>query len=301
MDYQRRERQVTYHSPSCKMYLRHDFKHRCAYCGIIEEILSPVPSARELLFEIDHFLPQDSGTPDVHKYSNLYYSCKKCNGLKDNKRLPLDPCTDDIWYGDCPQFEIRDADKDYFVEPKTPAAEHYAEILQLNSRFHIEVREELKRQISRKQERERLLAQLETHPGLDPTFVSQIRAAVTPISSANSVESLCGTSAWARSVVTAYNILSSKGYGCEIVFNDFPHDVSIVIDGIEYHAQLRINKTQTACRISCELLSVWQKSHPQMGILQYVLDTQSILFYKIDYGKIDPNKKTHLFSDCIAL
>ena len=77
----------------------------------------------------------------------------------------MDPCTDDIWYGDCPQFEIGDADKGYFVEPKTPAAEYYAEILQLNSRFHIEVREELKRQISRKQERERLLAQLENHPG----------------------------------------------------------------------------------------------------------------------------------------
>ena len=145
------------------------------------------------------------------------------------------------------------------------------------------------------------MAQLETYPGLDPTFISQIRAAVTPISSANSIESLCGTSAWARSVVTAYNILSEKGYKCEIVFNDCPHDVSIVIEGVEYHAQLRINKTQTACRISCELLSVWQKRHPQMGILQYVLDTQSILFYKIDYGKIDPNKKTHLFSDCITL
>ena len=38
-----------------------------------------------------------------------------------------------------------------------------------------------------------------------------------------------------------------------------------------------------------------------MGILQYVIDTQSILFYKIDYEKIDLNKKTYLFSDCITL
>ncbi len=301
MDYQRRERLVKYHHPSCKMYLRHDFEHRCAYCGAVEEILSPIPSARELLFEKDHFVPQDSGAPDVHEYPNLYYACKKCNRLKDNLRLPLDPCVDDIWFGDNPQLKVGDVNKGFFVAPQTPAAARYAEILQLNSRYQLEVREALERQITCKKERERLLAQLEADSGLDTNVLSQIRDAMLPANPFNQIESLCGSSAWGKSVVNAYNLLLSKGYSCEFLLSDAPCDALITIDGVEYHAQFRKDEKQTSCRIPCKLLSLWQKNHPQMGILQYISQTQSILFYPIDYGRIDWSKKGHTFSEYITL
>lgn len=301
MDYQRRERQVTYHSPSCKMYLRHDFEHRCAYCGAVEEILSPVPSVRELLFEKDHFVPQDSGIPDVHKYPNLYYACKKCNGLKNNLQLPLDPCVDDIWFGDSPQLIIGDASKGFFVDPQTAAAERYVELLQLNSRYQLEIREELKNQVVRKKEREQILSQLDAYPELDSSLLLQIRKAMMPANPVNQIDALCGSSTWGKSVASAYNLLLAKGYSCEILLSDAPYDAFITIDDVKYHIQIRIDKEHKSCKIPCELLLAWQKNHPQMGILQYILQTQSMLFYPIDYAQIDWSKKNCLFTEYIIL
>lgn len=301
MDYQRRERQVTYHSPACKMYLRHDFEHRCAYCGVVEDILSPIPSVRELLFEKDHFIPQDSGMSDIHKYPNLYYACKKCNGLKDNNILPLDPCVDNIWFGNHPQIKIGDASKSYFVDAQTPESKKYIEILQLNSRYQLEVREEIKRQITRKQEREDLLAQLEACSGLDPSLLSQIRSAITPAVPLNHVETLCGTSSWGRNIALAYNHLFTQGYSCQLVFNDAPCDIIITIGGITYHAEIRIGKEPNAIRLPCESLALWQKKHPHIGIIKFIPKDQQLLFYKIDFTQVDWNKKTCLFTDHIIL
>lgn len=301
MDYERRERQATYHSPSCKMYLRHDFEHRCAYCGAVEELLSPIASARELLFEKDHFVPQASGASDVHKYPNLYYACKKCNRLKDNLLLPLDPCVDDIWFGDNPQLIIGDADKGFFVDPQTPAAEQYSEILQLNSRYQLEVREELKRQVARKKERELILSQLESYPGLDPTLVSQIRTAMTPASSVDRIDSLCGCSTWGQKFAAAYNRLVSLGYACQLTLSDAPCDIIITIDEVIYHAEIRIGREPNTFRIPCNLLASWQTNHPHTGIIKYIPESQQLLFYKIDFGQIDWNKSTFLVSQCHPL
>lgn len=301
MDYQRRDRHVTYNSPSCKMYLRHDFEHRCAYCGAVEEILSPIPSARELLFEKDHFVPQDSGASDVHKYPNLYYVCKKCNGLKDNLRLPLDPCVDDIWYGDNPQLKIGDASRGFFVDPQTPAAEQYVRILQLNSRYQLEVREEFKRQITRKKEQEQLLSQLEAYPGLDPSLVSQIRAAMAPASSVDCVESLCGSSSWGRKMADAYNQLVSLGYACQLTLSDAPCDIIITINEVIYHAEIRIGQESDAFRMDCSLLASWQEKYPHVGIIKYIPEGQQLLFYKIDFEQVDWSKKTFLVSQYTSL
>lgn len=301
MDYQRRERRITYHSPSCKMYLRHDFEHRCAYCGVVEDILSPIPSARELLFEKDHFVPQASGASDIHKYSNLYYACKKCNGLKDNLPLPLDPCVDDIWFGENPQFEIGSADKNFFVEPRTSAAKQYSKILQLNSRYHLEVREELHQQKKRKEEQDLLLTQLESISGLEPSVLSQIRNAMAPVSSVNYVDTLCGSSSWGKKFSAAYNQLVALGYECQVLLSDPPCDIAITIDEVTYNAEIRISQDISACRIPCDLLATWQKKQQHIGFIRYIPTCQQLLFYKIDFSAIDWSKKTHLLTSYIIL
>ncbi|MBO0409429.1 HNH endonuclease [Enterococcus hulanensis] len=66
-----------------KKALREDFNHRCAYCNIDDEIITTY-------FEIDHFIPrsicEEYGRSDLlSDYSNLVYSCKKCNLAKSNK------------------------------------------------------------------------------------------------------------------------------------------------------------------------------------------------------------------------
>jgi hypothetical protein len=88
-------------------YLRPDFRYRCAYCTIHEFYFSQGDGG-----EIDHHRPlnppRSIGQDFSHlrnDYSNLYWSCGKCNGTKGN-RWPsdaeyadgqrfLDPCIED--------------------------------------------------------------------------------------------------------------------------------------------------------------------------------------------------------------
>ena len=63
-------------------YLREDFKHRCAYCNLLDtQITTP--------YEVDHFIPEDIFKDKWQElktdYANLVYSCKKCNGAKGNQ------------------------------------------------------------------------------------------------------------------------------------------------------------------------------------------------------------------------
>lgn len=60
--------------------LKRDFNHHCGYCNLDESLIEPHP------FQIDHFVPRaefkgirDSLETD---YSNLVYSCPKCNRAK---------------------------------------------------------------------------------------------------------------------------------------------------------------------------------------------------------------------------
>ena len=63
--------------------LREDFQYRCGYCNTSEKILDLVP------FHIDHFIPRkvfENGRPDLEtEYSNLIWSCPKCNIAKGSQ------------------------------------------------------------------------------------------------------------------------------------------------------------------------------------------------------------------------
>lgn len=67
---------------SYKSFLEIDFKHRCAYCNLID-------TATTTPFEVDHFIPRDSFKGILDEldtlYENLMYSCKKCNIAKGSK------------------------------------------------------------------------------------------------------------------------------------------------------------------------------------------------------------------------
>ena len=62
-----------------KPFLKHDFKGRCAYCNLRDEAITTP-------FHIDHFIPQKKfkGIRDDldSEYTNLIYSCPKCNNAK---------------------------------------------------------------------------------------------------------------------------------------------------------------------------------------------------------------------------
>ncbi len=58
--------------------LRYDFFYACAYCTITET------EAQGIGFEIDHYKPREKFHQDRNKYSNLMWSCEKCNGAKSD-------------------------------------------------------------------------------------------------------------------------------------------------------------------------------------------------------------------------
>lgn len=70
-------------------HLREDFKHICGYCGKPEEVTTKG-------FEPDHFVPDRIDSSRKLDYSNLVYSCFKCNRKKlgkwptENKDKPND-------------------------------------------------------------------------------------------------------------------------------------------------------------------------------------------------------------------
>ena len=120
-------------------YLRPDFRFRCAYCLTPEFYFQQGDGG-----EIDHFRPLNPpsslGLNFSHlrnEYSNLYWSCSRCNTCKGNAwptRLEneqghrfLDPCiedSDDHW-------SLKD---DGAVEPTTPTGVYTVETIRLNRR-----------------------------------------------------------------------------------------------------------------------------------------------------------------------
>ncbi len=65
-----------------KPYLEKDFCNRCAYCNLLDKLITTP-------FEIDHFIPEEAfkGKNDdlFADYENLIYACKKCNGAKSSQ------------------------------------------------------------------------------------------------------------------------------------------------------------------------------------------------------------------------
>lgn len=86
---------------SYKKYLKKDFHQRCAYCNLLDTMITTP-------FEIDHFVPRDA-FKDIKEpkyetmYENLVYSCKKCNAAKGN-----------AYKGDIKQGTV---ENEYFYDP----------------------------------------------------------------------------------------------------------------------------------------------------------------------------------------
>lgn len=293
MDYKRAERNITYHTPSCKMYLRHDFKHKCAYCGVSEDIVSNIPDVAEMIFEKDHFLPQDSKSPNIHKYFNLFYACQKCNGIKDNVLLPLNPCVDSIFTGSSPNISGGTAETGYCVESSTPSGNDYINKLQLNSRYHVELRECQAKHLARAREAEQILLDLQSNSKLTPTQVSIIASAIKPENNIDPIKQLCGSSSYGKHFIDAYYLLERLGYSCEIVFEGNELDIVVVVAGVKYYGQLRITSDIQNCQVSTSVLRTWQQKHVPCGVMQYITSSQQIRFHAIDFGNVNWKRKTY--------
>ncbi len=291
MDYERKTRNVTYFAPSCKMYLRHDFRHTCAYCGVTEETLSPLQEVAEKYFEKDHFLPQKAELPERHKYSNLFYACQKCNGKKDAIILPLNPCEDNIYSGEQPHIFGGNAETGFCVKARTTEGEKYIRALELNSRYHVAIREEKQESLRANIEAKKILDELRKSNKVDETSLKTIETAMYPIIKAKDVKYLCGSSEFGLNFAKVYNYLIDKGYDCEIIFEPNELDMIVTIDGVRYWVQVLELSNAKECRVEIEKLRKWKEYSGACGVFRYIPSIQVLRFYKIDFDSVDWNKK----------
>ena len=134
-----------------KPHLQPLFRYRCAYCISHEDVMGGYDA-----MEVDHFRPV--GRSDFahlkKEWTNLYYSCRLCNGSK-SAHWPtteqnaigfrfIDPCEDD------PDDHIRltrhpKTDELSWLQYLTPAGRYTIDKIGLNRKQLIDIRRELAR------------------------------------------------------------------------------------------------------------------------------------------------------------
>lgn len=301
MDYIRKKRNVTYHSDSCKMYLRHDFGHKCAYCGAIEEALSLIPEAADKLFEKDHFLPQHDDTPEMHDYPNLFYSCTSCNNKKDTILLPLNPCSDDIFSGEDPHVQGGTDETNYILKGTSQKGEEYITALELNSRHHLLIRQSQQAWLHAKTESWNILQDLQKKGKLDTSDLQQITAMLNHSPTMDAFRHICGGSKHAIAVADACHYLVSNGYDTEIIFEENEMDIKVTLGQKTFCGTVRISDSIKECRIKTAILEERRKNKVPYGLFIYIPTTETMYFFEIDFNAVDWTKREYRASNYIQL
>ncbi len=121
-------------------YIREDFHECCAYCLMHERFANG-----ESNFELDHFKPKAKFKKLKEEYTNIYYSCHVCNKgkwqhwpseLRSKGYRFVDTCSEN--------FSDHFVDEDGYWKPISHAGEYTEEMIRLNSRHHIEIRQMIK-------------------------------------------------------------------------------------------------------------------------------------------------------------
>jgi hypothetical protein len=116
---------------SYKLFLRDDFTFRCVYC-LERETWYP---NRADAFSTEHFEPKVLNPDRERDYENLVYACTRCNSIKREKVLFLDPTL--VALAD----HLRVAE-DGQIEGLTPEGKKLIALLDLAHTPAVEVREE---------------------------------------------------------------------------------------------------------------------------------------------------------------
>jgi len=301
MDYERKRRNVTYHSDSCKMYLRHDFKHKCAYCGVLEEFVAFIPEVADKYFEKDHFIPQDDNPLEVHAYSNLCYSCTSCNNKKDALALPLDPRSHDIFDGENPHIKDGTPETEYILSGTTVEGNAYITALELNSRYHIELRENQYAWSCAQTESMRILCDLEEKQALAQADLQLIATRLGLPLGSDPYKSICGGSKYAIDFVDACHYLEAKGCKPEIKLKEHEMDITAVVGADIYWGTVRISDSIKECRIKTSVLRERSKKSRMYGVFVFIPTSNTMCFYHIDFESVDWSKKEYRTSAFISI
>lgn len=72
-----------------KPWLRDDFYYRCVFCLLRERLCRPNGEDK---FSVEHVIPKAVRPDLICEYTNLVYSCSKCNSFKGTLETLINPC-----------------------------------------------------------------------------------------------------------------------------------------------------------------------------------------------------------------
>lgn len=283
------------------MYLRHDFDHRCAYCGSLEDALSPMPEVADQFFEKDHFIPQSNKNPDTNKYPNLFYSCTKCNGKKSNVLLTLNPCKDNILHGENPHLTGGTDERKFVFESSTPEGKKFISDLELNSRYHRRLRKKQHLWLLAKKEGVALLQDPRYAEKLSADDLEQIKNILSQGIVIDEYEEICGGSEHALDVVEACHFLEERGYNPQIILDENELDITATVNGKTYCGSLRIDSDITYRIMKTEILAEQRKENMPVGLFVYVPDQDAMCFYEVKFECVNWKKKEYRLVNYIQL
>ena len=106
---------------SFKPWLRDEFDFRCVYCLWRENWCADGEDS----FSVEHLLSRVAHPERVCDYDNLLYACCRCNSLKQEGDVPVDPCRE----GWSQHVEVG---PDGLVQALTPVGADLIEVCRLN-------------------------------------------------------------------------------------------------------------------------------------------------------------------------
>lgn len=133
----------TGHYRRFRALVRSDFEQSCAHC-----VLADLLAAGEEAFEIDHYRPRHKFPELEHAYLNLYYACHPCNRIKGDHWPGVALEQRGIGLVDLCAAEFEEhylIGDDGRVLPRTESASYTVDLLRLNRRHLVEIRDLLGR------------------------------------------------------------------------------------------------------------------------------------------------------------
>lgn len=291
-EYVRKKRYVNYYSNKCKKYLRIDFNFQCAYCKTSEsEVIM-----RHKVFEIDHFRPQEKfrSVEDVHRYDNLFYSCKICNGKsgKSDKWHDelLNPCIDKI-YGKENNIVDIGKENNFKLKDLTAYGKLYIEIFNLNQIDQRKIRRarwELKEKNERKRKKisliESQILELKAQNNISIDIVSQLFDTVKELN--NELPSTYGpyTIDFKDEETMKFERDIGKYVNCKDIYSEYDLDYELEYDGqvvkcdVHLEDNIRFTNGVKYKKISVEKAIDWSKLDFTICMIIYDINTKTMYY-----------------------
>ena len=114
---------------SYKPWLRDEFLYRCVYC-LWREKWCPSGDAA---FSVEHLKSQAAAPELSDSYDNLVYACCRCNSIRSDVEMILDPCRDVF-------ADHLKVDADGSITGRSPKGEHLIAICKLNQEDIVQAR-----------------------------------------------------------------------------------------------------------------------------------------------------------------